>query len=256
MDIQRSSVAGLSLAITLLLPLQPLQAGWGDLLKQIEEKAPELLQDNEPKAATNSSNLDTDTLVRGLKQALEVGTQRAVDNVAKTDGYFANPAIKVPLPMAVETGSTLLRQYGMGTLVDEFELSMNRAAEKAAPQATQYFLETLQQMSIDDARQIYQGADDAATRYFQQHTSSQLETVFKPIITDAMEQVGVTRYYQELVQQARQYPLVGDMDLALENHVTEQALEGLFLMLAEEEKKIRQDPLARSTDLLKQVFGQ
>jgi hypothetical protein len=133
---------------------------------------------------------------------------------------------------------------------------MNRAAEKAAPKATEYFLNALKAMTFEDAKKIYEGSDDAATRYFQDKTSGDLESTFKPIIKDAMQQVGATRYYQQMVDEASKYPLVGDMDLNLENHVTDKALEGLFLMLAEEEKKIRQDPVARSTDLLKQVFGQ
>lgn len=242
-----------STALLLLFIFTGAQAGWGDLLKKLEEKAPDLMENS---AALNTTNLDTETLIRGLKEALAVGTQRAVENVSKTDGYFANPKIKVPMPEVVESGAKLVRKFGGGTLVDDFELSMNRAAEKAAPQATQYFMDTLKAMSFEDAKKIYEGEDDAATRYFQDKTSGQLEGVFKPIIEQTMEQVGVTRYYQALVKEASQYPFVGDMDLNLENHVTRQALEGLFIMLAEEEKRIRQDPMARSTDLLKQVFGQ
>lgn len=255
MHIRRSEILGISLTMALFLHPQLTHAGWGDLLKSLEQNAPELLKNSSDTVPTSSSNLDTDTLVQGLKQALEVGTQRAVASASKTDGYFANPAIRIPLPDAINRGSALLRQFGMGSMVDEFELSMNRAAEQAAPQASAYFLETLKQMSIEDAREIYQGSNDAATRYFQERTSAQLEAVFKPSISEAMEQVGATRYYQALVIKASQYPLVGDMDLNLENHVTSQALVGLFLMLAEEEKKIRADPLARSTDLLRQVFG-
>ncbi|MEH6628169.1 MAG: DUF4197 domain-containing protein [Motiliproteus sp.] len=227
-------------------------AGWGDLLKKIEEKAPDIISGDEKVGATA---LDTETLIRGLKEALEVGTQRAVEGVSKTDGYFANPLIKVPMPETVETGAKLLRKFGMGSLVDDFELSMNRAAEEAAPQATEYFLNALKAMSFEDAKKIYEGSDDAATSYFKDKTSADLDSVFKPIIRSAMEKVGATRYYQQMVNEASSYPLVGDMDLNLENHVTNKALDGLFLMLAEEEKKIRQDPLARSTDLLKQVFG-
>ncbi len=256
MDSQRISAAVtglLLLGLPLFQPqLQP-QAGWGDLLKKLEDNAPALLQST---PVQESNSLDTDTLVRGLKQALEVGTQRAVANVSKPDGYFSNPSIRVPLPTVVDRGSALLRKFGMGSVVDEFELSMNRAAEKAAPRATEYFLQTLKAMSIEEARTIYQGPDDAATRYFQQRTASQLEGEFKPVIKEAMEQVGVTRYYQALVHQAAQYPMVGDMALDLEQHVTDRALDGLFLMLAEEERLIRQDPVARSTELLKQVFGQ
>ncbi len=255
MQTYRATITAMGLATVLLLQPPLTQAGWGDLLKKVEESAPELLQ-GKSATSTPTSALDTDTLARGLKQALEVGTQRAVDSVSKTDGYFANPAIRVPLPDVVNQGSRLLRQFGMGTLVDELELSMNRAAEQAAPEARAYFIQTLKEMSIEDAREIYQGGEDSATRYFQERTSTQLETAFKPKITAAMQQTGVTRYYQTLVKQASQYPLIGDMGLNLEDHVTGKALEGLFLMLAEEEKKIRADPLARSTDLLKQVFGQ
>lgn len=239
------------MGIVLSLLLQPAQAGWGDLLKKIEQRAPELLTSS----ASRSAALDTETLAQGLKQALALSTRRAVDSVSRTDGYFANPAIKIPLPAAINRGSALLRQLGMGPQVEAFELSMSRAAEQAAPLATAYFMTALKQMSIEDARAIYQGADDAATRYFQEQTSTQLEKVFKPVITEAMQQVGVTRSYQALVQQASQYPLIGDLGLNLEEHVTRQALKGLFLMLAEEEKRIRTDPLARSTDLLKQLFG-
>jgi len=242
-------------ALLIALFSLPTLAGWGDLLKKIEEKAPEILNSSDSDAKTSLTNLDTETLIKGLKQALEIGTKRAVDGVSKTDGYFANPKIKVPMPESIDSATQLMKKFGLGSLVDDFELSMNRAAEKAAPQATEYFLNALKVMSFEDAKKIYEGNDDAATRYFQDNTSADLESVFKPIIRDSMEQVGATRYYKQLVDEASQYPLIGDMDLNLENHVTDKALEGLFLMLAEEEKRIREDPVARSTDLLKQVFG-
>lgn len=243
-----------------LLPVTG-QAGWGDIVKQIEESVPALTESTtspHSNTSTDLSSLDTDTLVRGLKEALAVGTQRAVDEVAKPDGYFANPKIKVPLPAVISSSATLLDRFGMGSLVDQFEVSMNRAAEAAAPQATQYFLDTLQQMSIEDAREIYHGADDAATRYFEQKNSGQLQALLQPVIVEAMDAAEVTRYYQALVEQANSYPMVGDLglDLDLEKHVTDKALDGLFVMLAEQEKLIREQPVARTTDLLKQVFGQ
>ncbi len=234
---------------------QPGHAAWGDLLKKIEEKAPDVLNSGGDSAGKVDSALDTETLVKGLKQALEVGTRRAVESVSSTDGYFGNPQIKVPMPESINSATQLLRKAGLGSMVDEFELSMNRAAEKAAPQATEYFVDAVQNMSLEDAKKIYQGPDDAATRYFQDKTSADLTAVFKPVIGDAMEQVGVTRHYQQLVNAASKYPMIGNMDLDLENHVTHKALDGLFLMIAEEEKRIRQDPVARSTELLKQVFG-
>ncbi|RDE24913.1 DUF4197 domain-containing protein [Motiliproteus coralliicola] len=230
-------------------------AGFGDLLKQVEEQTPQLLQQSTNSDGASHSSLDTDTLIRGLKQALEVGTQRAVDQVSQTDGYLGNPSIRIPLPSVIDKGAKLVGKFGGQSLVDDFELSINRAAEKAAPLAAEPFLTTLKGMSFEDARRIYEGSDDAATRYFQDETSEELKTAFAPIIRDSMEQVGVTSYYQALVKQASQYPLVGNMNLDLESYVTDQALVGLFTVLAEEEKRIREEPLARSTELLKQVFG-
>ncbi|MEH6651399.1 MAG: DUF4197 domain-containing protein [Motiliproteus sp.] len=259
MNGRRILVTGAALLGCYLIPVSA-QAGWGDILKQVEESVPGLTESTADSTINNTSNngssLDTDTLVRGLKEALAVGTQRAVDEVAKPDGYLANPKIKVPLPAVISSSATLLDRFGMGALVDQFEVSMNRAAEAAAPQATQYFLDTLKQMSIEDARKIYNGADDAATRYFEQQNTGQLQALLQPVIVEAMDTAQVTHYYQALVKEASSYPLVGDLDLDLEKHVTDKALKGLFVMLAEQEKLIREEPVARTTDLLKQVFGQ
>ncbi|WP_421862363.1 DUF4197 domain-containing protein [Motiliproteus sp.] len=255
MPIQLHRLAPLALAsISLLAPVNAV-AGWGDILKQVEEQAPQLLQQGTNSDGASHSSLDTDTLIRGLKQALEVGTQRAVDQVSQTDGYLGNPTIRIPLPSVIDQGAKLVGKFGGQSLVDDFERSINRAAEKAAPLAAEPFLTTLKGMSFEDARQIYEGSDDAATRYFQDKTQADLKTAFEPIIRDSMQQVGVTNYYQALVKQASQYPLVGDMNLDLESYVTDKALVGLFKVLAEEEKRIREQPLARSTELLKQVFG-
>jgi hypothetical protein len=162
---------------------------------------------------------------------------------SRTNGYFKNPQIKIPLPENVKKVEGLLRATGFGSQVDNLELSMNRAAERAAPEAKAIFLDAIKQMSFADARQILDGPDDAATQYFQDKTGGRLQKVFKPITHQAMSEVGVTRTYAE------------QMRFDLDQYVTDKALSGLYLMLAKEEKKIRQDPAARVTDLLKKVFG-
>lgn len=248
----------LSLMLPLLLVTTMLtttsQAGWNDLLKQVEEKAPDLLNSLAGQDSSDNFDLSSDELVAGLKEALKVGTARAVSAVSATDGYFGNPKIRIPLPDELQMAGNLLRKFGLDSTVDRFEESMNRAAEKAAPQAKESFLKALEQMTIDDAKKIYQGEDDAATRYFEDHTRTELREAFKPIIEDSMASVGVTRYYRQLVEKAKQYPLVGNLDLDLEKHVTNKALDGLFTTLAAEEKAIRENPTARTTELLKKVF--
>lgn len=238
----------------------PAYAGFGDLLKDLGETGKQILQDSEQStqpAATSATGLDYNTLVAGLKEALDVGTRRAVEEISKPDGYMSNQLIRIPMPEQLEQASGLLRKFGLGSQVDQFELSMNRAAEQAAPQATEIIISAIKEMSIEDAQTILNGPDNAATEYFREKTSANLSDLFKPSITESMNQVGVTRYYSELTDEASNVPMVGDMaqNYKLEDHVTEQALNGLFTMLAAEEKKIRENPAARTTDLLKQVFG-
>ncbi len=144
---------------------------------------------------------------------------------------------------------------GFGGLVDDFELSMNRAAEQAAPEATGIFLEAIKRMTFDDARKILNGADNEATLYFENKTSAQLTEVFKPLVSQAMSQVGVTSTYKDLNNSARKIPYVDSFSFDLDQYVTDKALDGLFVMLAAEEKEIREDPAARVTDLLKKVFA-
>jgi hypothetical protein len=199
--------------------------------------------------------LSEDEIVNGLKQALEIGTGNAVQTVSQTNGYFNNPRIRIPLPENVRNVEKILRATGVGSQVDKFELSMNRAAERAAPEAKAIFWDAIRQMSIADARQILDGADDAATQYFQDKTASRLQKTFKPITRQAMSEVGVTRYYQSIDDKVKTIPYADQMRFDLDQYVTDKALSGLYFMLAEEEKKIRQDPAARVTELLKKVFA-
>ena len=219
-------------------------AGIGDFFKEVK------------KAAGIKEGLSENEVVEGLKQALEIGTTNAVKSVSAVNGYYENPKIKIPLPESVQKVKKLLLLAGYGPQVDAFELSMNRAAEQAAPKAKELFWDSIKQMTFSDARKILDGKENAATLYFEDKTRDRLSDMFEPIVHTSMSKVGVTRSYQDLDAQVRQIPFAaGSVSFDLDQYVTNQALNGLFLTLAEEERKIRQDPAARVTDLLKQVFG-
>jgi hypothetical protein len=202
-----------------------------------------------------AGGLSNNDIVNGLKEALQIGTSNAVSTVSKADGYYKDPLIKIPLPQDIQKVETLLRMVGYGQKVDDFELSMNRAAEKAAPEAKSILLNAARQMQIIDAQKILKGPDNAATEYFKEKTSDRILAVFKPIVKDTMNTVGVTRQFEELNSTLSVIPAGQKLSFDLAQYVTEKGLEGLFLVLAQEEKEIRQNPAARTTELLKKVFG-
>lgn len=199
--------------------------------------------------------LSNDRIVAGLKEALQVGTGNAVNLTGKVDGYFRNQAIKILMPKQLQTLEKGLRAIGYGSQVDEFVLSMNRAAEKAAPEARKIFVGAIREMSITDARRILTGGDTAATEYFKSKTTDKLTTAFRPVVEKAMNEVGVTRQYKELVGRYQSIPFARSQSLDIDQYVVTKALDGLFYVLGEEERKIRKDPVARVTSLLKDVFG-
>ena len=209
----------------------------------------------EEKFKSSRGETDTNTTIAGLKEALSIGTDNAVKSVSLTDGYFGNPAIKIPLPENVQKVAKTLRKVGLKKEVDSFEVSMNRAAEKAAPQAKEIFIGAVKEMTFQDAKKVLTGGDTAATDYLRSKTSEKIYTVFKPIVSSAMNDVGVTRSYKDLTGKAKLTRLLKDESLDLDRHVTNKALDGLFYMVGQEEKKIRTDPVARVTELLKKVFG-
>ena len=199
--------------------------------------------------------LSESKIVQGLKEALEIGTGNAVKTVSKLDGYYKNPKIRIPLPDAVRKVEKVLRTVGYGPKVDEFEQSMNRAAEQAAPKAKSLFVDAIKQMTFSDARKILKGGDNEATLYFKDKTYNRLYEIFKPIVNKVMSGAGVTRRYQELDAKVSSIPFTERLRFDLDDYVTNKALDGLFVMVAEEEGKIRRNPTARVTDLLKEVFG-
>jgi len=202
-----------------------------------------------------SAASDTD-IVAGLKEALKIGSDSTVSLTGKTDGYFGNAAIKILMPERLSAVEKGLRLIGQGAQVDAFVLSMNRAAEKAAPAAKSIFWDAITGMSFEDARKILGGGDTAATDYFRAKTGDALTAAFRPIVTDSMKDVGVVKQYEQLQSAYRSVPLASGLpSFDIQAYVVGKALDGLFLVLGEEERKIRQDPAARVTDLLKHVFG-
>lgn len=201
------------------------------------------------------SGVDQSKAASGLKEALRIGTDKAVNLTGRTDGYFANQAIKILLPEKLRLAERGLRLAGAGPQIDEFVLSMNRAAEKAAPAARGIFKDALLQMTFDDARRILTGGDTAATDYFRAKTSTQLAAAFRPTVESAMAQTGVVSKYNQLTGGLSSLPFSRGQSLNINDYVVGKALDGLFYMLGQEEKKIRTDPAAQVTPLLKEVFG-
>jgi hypothetical protein len=203
---------------------------------------------------TNAAGLSDDKIVAGLKQALQVSTSKAVSLTGRPDGFLKNEAIKILLPPKLQTVGRGMRMLGMGAKVDELEVGMNRAAEQAAPQAKQIFLAALKKMSFDDARHILTGGDTAATEYFERTSTADLTAAFSPIVHRSMENVGVVKQYDQVIASAPGgAAFAGQFDLT--KYVVGKTLDGLFHMLGEEEKQIRKNPAARTTALLKEVFG-
>jgi hypothetical protein len=201
-----------------------------------------------------TAGLSHDKIVAGLKQALQVSTGKAVATTGKPDGFLKNQAIKILLPPKLEAVGKGMRMLGMGAKVDELEVGMNRAAEQATPQAKQIFLNALQKMTFSDARQVLSGGDTAATEYFKRTSTADLTAAFSPIVHSSMEHVGVVQQYDQVIKSAPGgSAFEGQFDL--DKYVVGKTLDGLFYELGEEEKKIRKDPAAQTTALLKEVFG-
>ena len=191
----------------------------------------------------------------GLKEALQVATEKSVSLTGRTNGYFSNEAIKILMPEKLKTFDRALRTVGYDRDVDDFVLKMNRAAERAAPAAKQIFWDAIGEMTIDDARGILDGPATAATDYFKSKTTGQLTSAFSPVVHRTMAEVGVIKRYEDLFGQARRIPFLDLEAFDLDRYVVGKALDGLFHVVGDEEKRIRANPAARVTDLLREVFG-
>lgn len=212
-----------------------------------------------------TGNLSQEQVVAGLKEALGKGVERAVTSLGQTNGFLTNMNVRIPMPAKLQKVETVLRAAGQGHLVDDFIGSMNHAAEQAVPVAASVFADSIKQMSIADAQSILTSTNDAATQYFRRTTQTNLQAKFYPIVQKATDQVGVTAQYKAMMGKFTALDTVntlfgGKSNLKLspgdvDSYVTDKAMDGLFTMVAEEEKNIRANPIARTTDLLQKVFG-
>ena len=203
----------------------------------------------------NASTLSDSKVASGLKEALKVGAENSVKLTGKTDGYFKNEAIKILMPSNLRTLERGLRAIGFGPKIDSFILSMNRSAETAAPAAKKIFTDAILEMSFDDARKILSGGDTAATDYFKAKTTDRLTTAFRPVVEKTMSENGVMKQYKGLTEQYQSIPFAKNETFDVNKYVVEKALDGLFYELADQERQIRKNPAARTTSLLKEVFG-
>jgi hypothetical protein len=203
----------------------------------------------------SGSGLSDAKIGSGLQEALKVGTENATVQTGTVDGFLMNKAIKILMPKPLQSIEQPLRLVGYGPQIDEFIVSMNRAAEKAAPFAKEIFWDAIGQMTFDDARKILNGSDTAATDYFKAKTSKKLQTAFRPPVETVMADVGVTRQYNDLIGKYKSVPFAQSVSFDINQYVTEKATDGIFFVVGQEEKKIRTNPAARASDLLKEVFG-
>lgn len=228
-------------------------AGWSDIVNSVVKEASNNGGDEMVKSTLSNSEV-----VSGLKEALANGVESAINTLGQPDGFAGNKLVEITVPDSLKSIATTARTLGQGEYVDSFEKTMNTAAEKAVPEAAAILADAIRNMSIDDAMNILNGPDNAATQYFQKTSEVSLTKKFKPIVSQATDQAGVTAAYKNLTDQAT--PLLGsvieDSALNLDQYVTDKSLEGLFKYIALEEKSIRQNPAARTTDLLKKVFGE
>lgn len=203
-----------------------------------------------------ATTLSREEVASGLRQALEVGIKKGSSQASQTDGYYKNSLIRIPFPADVQKVENTLRKVGLGNEVDRFVMTLNRGAEDAAKSAVPIFVSAIKQMTIQDAWGILKGDKDAATQYLKRTTSTQLQNAFMPVIRQSLEKTNATKYYADLVNQYNQIPLVQKVNPNLDEYATQKAMDGLFLLVAQEEANIRENPIARTTELLRRVFSQ
>lgn len=203
----------------------------------------------------SAGKLSNGDIGAGLKEALRIGTERVVGNLGKTDGFNLNPKAHIPLPGTLQKVDKALTAMGMGSMTDDLELRINRAAEAATPKAKQLFINSIQKMTITDAKAILTGPNDSATQYLKKSMSPELAKEMHPLVKEALAQAGAIKSYDQVMGQYSQIPFVSGVKENLNNYVVDKAMSGIFYYVAQEEAAIRQNPAKRTTDLLKKVFA-
>ncbi len=229
-------------------------ASWWDKAKELVKDVP--LEDVTAPANKNGSALSNTDITAAFKEALELGSKKVVNQLGAVDGFNKDAIVRIPMPQSLQTVSSALKSVGLGYMVDDFTLRLNRAAEQATPEAKALFVDTIQGMKFDDVRRIYNGPEDSATRFFEERMTPDLTKAMEPIISDSLSQVGAIAYYDKMISAYKNIPFVPDVKSDLTSHVSQGALNGVFHYLAEQEAAIRKDPVRQTTALLKKVFGQ
>ncbi len=208
-----------------------------------------------PLAAQSLDQLSASDATAGLRAALDKGASAAVAELGRPDGFWGNPKVKIPLPENLQRARSALRLMGKGPEVDALELAVNRAAEQAVPQAKSLLVSAVKSMSVDDAKTILRGGNDSVTRFFESKTAPQLSERFLPIVRQVTEKNGLAQQYNALAAQGASLGLIRPEQATVERYVTQKALDGLYTMIAEEERKIRANPVAAGSDIIRRVFG-
>jgi Protein of unknown function (DUF4197) len=203
----------------------------------------------------SAADLDAATVAAGLREALEHGSSRAVQELGRDGGFWSHPRLRIPVPENLQRVDAGLRRLGQTRLADDFVHSLNRAAEQATPAARTIFVDAIRRLTVHDAIAVLRGPPDAATQYFRRNTESQLTARFLPIVSRSTQAVGVTSYYKRIVQRAEVLGAADTSRFDIDAYVTRKTLDALFTLVAEEERRIREDPVARTTELLRKVFG-
>ncbi len=233
----------------------PVSASWFDKLTELVGGATEQSDTNQASGSSGSSALSNADLNGAFKQALEVGSQRVFERLGKENGFNSDPNIRIPLPETMQTVKKWLSKVGLGDSLDSLETRLNRAAENAMPKAKTLFINTVKNMSFEDVKAIYSGGDDAATRFFQEKMSPDLAKEMQPAVQQSLSDVGAVQLYDDIMGDYTSIPFVPDVKANLVDHVVDGGLEGIFHYLAKEEAEIRKNPVKRTTELLKRVFG-
>jgi len=239
-------------AAAVLSPISQASAGWMDQVGGLLNDSG--LSKAAAPAATSMAGLSQSDMIAGLKDALRVGSETVVGQLSKSDGFNRDPAIHIPLPESMQRVKSALSAVGMGAMMDDLELRLNRAAEAATPKAKRIFGDSIKAMNFDDAKKILKGPNDAATQYFKAKMSTPLAKEMRPIVTQALNQAGAVQAYDHVMGQYQSLPFVPDVKANLTQHVLDLGLSGIFLYMAKEEAAIRKNPVKRTTDILQKVF--
>ena len=237
---------GIILGLHLVFGAASVQSSW-------LQKGFDLLKS--PAGTTAKQALTSDEIQAGLKEALKVGSENVISQLGQTDGFNLDPAIHIPLPQQFDTVRSMLAKVGMSSMLDDLELKLNRAAEVATPKAKELFFQAISEMTFEDVMNIYNGPEDAATRYFQDKMTPALAREMEPVVEQSLSQVGAVQTYDNIMGEYRTIPFVPDVKADLTTHVVEKGMAGIFHYMAVEEAAIRQNPAKRTTELLQRVFG-